>query len=79
MKFAIFLKKVAYFLTISIVFSVYKTLRLNNLKTRTAMNAKISLFAICVEAIIYLLYNLYDCTFNWQEWSEVTLIEIDLS
>ena len=43
------------------------------------MNAKISLFAICVEAIIYLLYNLYDCTFNWQEWSEVTLIEIDLS
>ena len=29
------------------------------------MNAKISVFAICVEAIIYLLLrNLYDCTFN---------------
>ena len=29
------------------------------------MNAKISVFVICVEAIIYwLLYNLYDCTFN---------------
>ena len=29
------------------------------------MNAKISVFAICVEAIIYLLlYNLHDCTFK---------------
>ena len=29
------------------------------------MNAKISVFLICVEAIIYLLsYNLRDCTFN---------------
>ena len=29
------------------------------------MNVKISVFLICVEAIIYLLlYNLYDCTFN---------------
>ena len=28
------------------------------------MNAKISLFVICVEAVIYLLYNLHDCTFN---------------
>ena len=38
-------------------------LRLNNLKTRAAINAKISLFVICVEAIIYLLlYNLDDCT-----------------
>ena len=35
------------------------------LKTRTAMNAKISVFVICVEAIIYLLlYNLHDCTFK---------------
>ena len=42
-----------------------KTLRLNNLKTRTATNAKISVFFICVEAIIYLLlYNLHECTFN---------------
>ena len=29
------------------------------------MNAKISVFAICAEAIIYLLiYNLHDCTFK---------------
>ena len=29
------------------------------------MNAKISIFVICVEAIIYLLlYNLHDRTFN---------------
>ena len=33
---------------------------------RTAMNAKISVLVICVEAIIYLLlYNLHDCTFNF--------------
>ena len=42
-----------------------ETLRLNNSKTRTAMNAKISVFVNCVEAIIYLLlYNLHDCTFK---------------
>ena len=29
------------------------------------MNAKISVFVICIEAIIYLLLrNLHDCTFN---------------
>ena len=29
------------------------------------MNAKISVFAICVEVIIYLLlHNLHDCTFK---------------
>ena len=29
------------------------------------MNAKLSVFDICVEAIIYLLsHNLHDCTFN---------------
>ena len=29
------------------------------------MNAKILVFVICIEAIIYLLlYNLHDCTFN---------------
>ena len=32
------------------------------------MNAKVSVFAICVEAIIYLLlYNLHDCTFKYSE------------
>ena len=41
---------------------INKTVRLKNLKARTAINAKISLFVICVEAIIYsLLYNLH-CT-----------------
>ena len=31
------------------------------------MDAKISVFVICVEVIIYLLlYNLHDCTFNFQ-------------
>ena len=35
------------------------------LKTGTAMNAKISVFVICVEAITYLLlYNLHDFAFN---------------
>ena len=52
----LFSEKVAYFLKASIVFSVYKEiLRLNNLKTRTAWNAKVSVFVICVETIIYLL------------------------
>ena len=35
------------------------------LKTRTAVNAKISVFVIRAEVIIYLLiYNLHDCTFQ---------------
>ena len=41
-----------------------KTLWLSNLKTRIAMNAKITVFVICVERIIYwLLFNLHDSTF----------------
>ena len=52
-----FLKKLAYFLTVFIVFCVYKQYG--------SMNAKISVFVICVEAITYLvLYNLHDCAFN---------------
>ena len=44
---------------------INKTLRLDNLKGRRATNAKISVFVICVEAIIYLLlHNLHDCTFK---------------
>ena len=40
-------------------------LRLNNLKTRLAVNTKVSVFAVYAEAIIYLLlFNLHDCTFN---------------
>ena len=50
---------------------IKKALRLNNLKTRTAMNVKILVFVTCVEAIIYLLlWNLHDCTFN-QWWKKV--------
>ena len=42
-----------------------KTLQVINLKIRTAMNAKISVFVICVEAIVYLLlYNLHEYTFK---------------
>ena len=44
---------------------ISKTLRLVNLKTRADINAKISVLAIYVEAIVYLLpYNLHDCTFK---------------
>ena len=42
-----------------------KNIRLDNLKTRTTINARISVFVICVEMIVYLLlYNLHDCTFK---------------
>ena len=44
---------------------INKTLRLNNIKARTAMNANISVFVICTEVIIYLLLlNLHGCNFN---------------
>ena len=68
-----FLKNLAYFLTVSIVFSVYKqNLWLNNLKARTAINAKISVFVICVKAIIcLLLYNLHDSTFKRETYLKV--------
>ena len=60
-KFDIFLK-VTYFLTVSIACFVYKqNFMAQYLKSRTAM--EMSLFVICVEAIVYLLlYNLHDCT-----------------
>ena len=48
----------------SLVF-INKPLSLNNLKTRTAINAKISVFIISVEVIIYLLLcSWHDCTFK---------------
>ena len=44
---------------------INKTLRVNNLKTRAAANANVSVFVIYVEAIIYLLlHNLHDGTFK---------------
>ena len=55
---------------------IKKTLRLNESKTKTVMNAETSVFGICVEVIIYLpfvLYNLHDyCTFNQE-----SLINLD--
>ena len=65
----LFSLKVAYFLTFLLSFLfINKTLRLNNLKTRTAMNV---VFVICVETIIYLLLcNLHDCTFNVPKWPD---------
>ena len=38
---------------------INKILRVNNFKTRAAMNVKFSLFVICVEAIIYLLLHAF--------------------
>ena len=65
-KFAIFLKSSLLFNSFyCLLLLINKTLRLNTLKTRAAMNAKLSVFDICVEVIIYLLsHNLHDCTFN---------------
>ena len=63
-KFAVFFKSRPFF-NLFLLF-INKALRFINLKTRTAINAKISVFLICVEAIIYLLlYNLHDCTFKF--------------
>ena len=66
----LFSKNVTSYVIASIVFLlINKTLRLNNLKTRTAMNTKLLLFVICVGVIIYLLlYNFHDCTFDWRKW-----------
>ena len=51
----------AIFMEVICVSSLNETLQLNNLETRTTMNAKISAFVICVEAVVYLLlYNLHD-------------------
>ena len=57
----------AYILTVSIVFSVYKQnyIALIKLKISVAMNVTISVFVICVEAIKYLLlHDLHECAFN---------------
>ena len=61
MKFANFLKSSLLFNEFLLSFwFINKTLQLNKLETKTDMNAKISMFVICVEAIAYLLlYNLH--------------------
>ena len=64
MKIAIFLKSSLLFkFQVSFLF-INKTLQLYNFKTRTAINAKISVFVIGVEAIFLLLHNLHDCSFK---------------
>ena len=68
MKFAIFLKSSLLFNSFYCLIFINKTLWLNKLKTRTAMNAKISLFVVFVETIISLqLNNLRDCNFKKPE------------
>ena len=69
----LFSLKLCYFLAVSIISSVPK---LDNLKTRTAMYAKTSVFVIRCETIIYLLlHNLHDCTFkDLNKWSLVSNI-----
>ena len=65
LKFAIFLKSSLPFKVLSFFMFINKTLQLNNLKSRIAMNVKISVFVICVEAIMYLLLcDLHDCSFK---------------
>ena len=68
-KFAVFLKSVV--LSNSFYSLFFLSTNLYNsiaLKTRTAMNAKMSVFVIWVEAIIcLLLYKLHDCTFKYNE------------
>ena len=65
MKFAIFLESSLLFNSFYCLFLfINKTSQLNKLKTRTAINVKISVFLICVTVIIYLFYHLHDCTFN---------------
>ena len=64
MKFALFLKSNILFNNFYSLF-IKKNLRLSNLKTRRAMNAKTSVFVTFVEAIIcLLLLNLHYRTFK---------------
>ena len=56
-KFAIFLKSGLPFNSFLLSFLfINKNLRLNNLKTRTDMNVKISVFVVCVKAMIFFFY-----------------------
>ena len=72
LKFAIFLKSSLLFNSFYCLFLlVNKTLLLNKLKTRADMNAKISVFVICVETIIYLLLN------NLHDWPLSLTIEYE--
>ena len=53
---------------------INKTLWLNNIKTRTVVNGKISVFVIRIEPIIYLLsYNLHVCIFKGCSHLRITI------
>ena len=69
MKFAVFLKSSLVFNSFYCLFFLLTKLYGSiALKTRAAMNAKMSMFIIWVEAITYLLlYNLHDCTFKYNK------------
>ena len=65
-KFSIILKSSELFNSSFCIFLfTNKSLKHNNIKTRTAMSARISVFVICIEAIIYfLLCKFHHCTFK---------------
>ena len=72
MKFAVFLKS-------SLFLFINSTLWLNNLKTRTVTNAKISVFVNCAEAIMYLLlYNFMTAPLSVPGYSIKTSKLLDL-
>ena len=72
MKFAILLKG-SQFLTVSIVFSVYKQ-NFTAQKLEQLQMLKFQCLLFVIEAIIYLLlYNLHDCTFNTKTLNSVKL------
>ena len=61
----LFSQKVAYFLTVSFVIFCFWTKLYGTITSKLELNAKISVFVVCVEAIIYLLlHNLHDITFK---------------
>ena len=63
MKLAIFLKSSRHFKFLFSFPCINKSFWVNNLKAKTAMSVKTSVFVICVEAIIcVLLYSLHDFT-----------------
>ena len=66
MKFAIFLKcSLLFFNSFYCLFCLWTKLYNSIRTTKTTINAKISVFVICVESIIYsFLYNLHECTFK---------------
>ena len=75
MKFAIFLKSSLLFQFLLSFLIGDRSLRLGGFGAGVAMGAEISVFDICVEAIIYLLlYNMHDSTGDF--YTELLLVII---